>query len=190
VLPFVEQPTLFHQCNFLLPPSEGINADLVRTPLFLFRCPSHIGPQDQLLKEAWSLALVTLPHGSIGLNDQIQNRTSFRNVRDGLSSTILLGETVLYTEEIWGYTFQWSTTWSSRFTGADRNALCTFNPEIDCGQISRPGRDRPCVASSYHPGGVQFALFDGSSRFISETIDRQTLENLANLNDGNPVGSF
>lgn len=190
VLPFIEQTALFEQCNFVLQPSEGANVEAVRTPLPLFRCPSEIGPQDQLLKEARSRALVTLPHGNVGLNDEIYSHTSFLDVRDGLSNTILLGETSRYTEEFSGYIFQWSTTWSAFFAGADRVAVCTFNPEIDCGQISRPGRDRPCVASSYHPGGAQFALFDGSSRFISETVDRQTLENLANLNDGNPIGPY
>ncbi len=60
--------------------------------------------------------------------------------------------------------------------------------------------------SSLHPGGVQFALCDGSVRFISDTIDFRansisgmtnpnqgvdsTLERFLSKNDGQPIGEF
>lgn len=189
VLPFVEQTTLFDQCNFILQPSEGANAGIVQTPLAVFRCPSDGGPPDQRLKEAHSLALVTLPHGNYAMNDEAGGK-DFCSVRDGLSNTILLGEKIVYTQEVTPYhTFQWSTTWSCFLDGADRYSIWIFTPEVNCKRIYRPGIRLP-VAGSYHPGGAQFALFDGSSRFISETIDRQTLENLAHPNDGKPVGPY
>ena len=45
--------------------------------------------------------------------------------------------------------------------------------------------DEPC---SYHPGGAQFAFFDGSVHFISTSIDDVNLEPTSRLNDGQPVG--
>ena len=44
--------------------------------------------------------------------------------------------------------------------------------------------------NSLHPGGAQFCLGDGSTRFISETIDYLTLCRLAYIHDGEPIGDF
>lgn len=43
---------------------------------------------------------------------------------------------------------------------------------------------------SAHPGGAQFTLADGSTRFIPETIDFTTYTSLMDRNDGTPVGSY
>jgi prepilin-type processing-associated H-X9-DG protein len=45
-------------------------------------------------------------------------------------------------------------------------------------------------AFSWHPGGAQFAMADGSVRFVSENIDWRTYSDLYGRNDGNPIGSF
>jgi prepilin-type processing-associated H-X9-DG protein len=42
-------------------------------------------------------------------------------------------------------------------------------------------------ASSYHPGGCQAALGDGSVRFWSETIDQLTWRRIGDKADGQPV---
>lgn len=46
------------------------------------------------------------------------------------------------------------------------------------------------VLNSFHPGGIQVALADGSVRFISETIDLVTLRRLGARDDGEVVGEF
>jgi prepilin-type N-terminal cleavage/methylation domain-containing protein len=43
---------------------------------------------------------------------------------------------------------------------------------------------------SIHPGGAQFLLCDGSTRFIAETIDYLTLVRLAYIADGEVLGQF
>ena len=45
-------------------------------------------------------------------------------------------------------------------------------------------------ARSLHPGGVQIALADGSVRFVSETIERNTWRNLHARNDGQVIGDY
>ena len=44
--------------------------------------------------------------------------------------------------------------------------------------------------SSLHEGGIQVAMADGSSRFISENIDYTLYKNLSTIADGNVVGEF
>jgi len=51
-----------------------------------------------------------------------------------------------------------------------------------------PGRYN--FARSYHTGGVQGTLADGSVRFFSDNIDRQTWMKLGMPKDGQPLGEF
>ena len=44
--------------------------------------------------------------------------------------------------------------------------------------------------SSWHEGGAQMAIADGSVRFISENIDSFTYQNLGNRADGQMIGDF
>jgi prepilin-type N-terminal cleavage/methylation domain-containing protein len=43
---------------------------------------------------------------------------------------------------------------------------------------------------SYHDGGAQALMGDGTVRFISENIDRHTLRRLVSRADGEPIGEF
>jgi prepilin-type processing-associated H-X9-DG protein len=45
-------------------------------------------------------------------------------------------------------------------------------------------------ASSWHTGGVQICLCDGSVKFISENIDFETWARVGVRNDGQVLGEF
>ena len=93
--------------------------------------------------------------------------TSMREITDGTSNTIML-------VEVTGAGINWS---EPRDLNLGQIAL----------QINRPGGQG---MGSRHPGGMNVAFCDGSVRFISETIDPQTLERLITIADGNPVAAF
>jgi hypothetical protein len=46
------------------------------------------------------------------------------------------------------------------------------------------------ILNSFHPGGIQVVLVDGSVRFVSETIPIATLLRLGSKNDGQVVGDY
>lgn len=88
----------------------------------------------------------------------------FAHITDGTSNTILVGEV------------------------QDAAIPWTAPRDVDVAVHSTIGD--PEGFSSYHFGGAQFLMSDGAVRFISESIDQRTLNNLFTRNDGNPVGSF
>ncbi len=45
-------------------------------------------------------------------------------------------------------------------------------------------------ARSYHPGGVNVLLCDASVRFVNQTVDRDTWQNLGGRKDNVPLGAF
>ena len=60
----------------------------------------------------------------------------------------------------------------------------------DCSGCGWMDSDGVFPARSYHPGGVNHALADGSVRFISETVDTKTYQFLGTRDGGETVGEF
>ncbi|MGC1720655.1 MAG: DUF1559 domain-containing protein [Isosphaeraceae bacterium] len=129
-----------------------------------------------------------------GVNPFIIGGTSYTNsgsvspvkiasITDGLSNTIAFSEHGLRTTDL--YSWNW---WVTGFYG---NTLFTsfypINPQSKVGvaaytvinSMGYPYQvpDTVFSASSYHPGGANFAFGDGSVRFIKETIQSWQLIN-------------
>jgi prepilin-type N-terminal cleavage/methylation domain-containing protein/prepilin-type processing-associated H-X9-DG protein len=115
----------------------------------------------------------------------VHSRTRIAEVTDGTSNTFLLGERRLPegTPQDWMW---WYDSWlgSSLF-----NTLAPINPWRQVSQSVGgstppwPGyEDYAFVdsASSRHPGGANFAMADGSVRFVKETIQSWPVDSLGN----------
>ena len=61
---------------------------------------------------------------------------------------------------------------------------------INTAGVVYTGRTYAWVFSSKHPGGANFVMADGSTRFLAETIDYVTWMRLGYIRDGEPVGNF
>jgi prepilin-type N-terminal cleavage/methylation domain-containing protein/prepilin-type processing-associated H-X9-DG protein len=137
--------------------------------------------------------------------------SGMRDVQDGTSSTIMLGERTYMMKGVRFYAGTWvgclagnhedcgEDIWFSLRAPINgwQGALTAGTPEAN--NVALWSRQESL--SSAHPGGVNVALFDGSVRFISETIDsawggdddpivNTVLERLVARQDGNPVGEF
>jgi len=149
------------------------------------------------------------PATGVGFNC---SRVNFRDITDGTSNTLLLGERAFRTGNLnvgAGNALGFSPVAGGGGGSALRPAGAVlgipFNG-LNQSAISRTNQMR--AFSSPHVGGVQFALCDGSVRFISENIDYNfttipvagtvingawidsTLERLCGKSDGQVLGEF
>ena len=122
------------------------------------------------------------------------SRTSMADITDGTSNVIAIGEVRGYQPRCknamtdiadWrGMRWEMSTS-----TMLPINAI---EARTDCaaGQAGTCSGCRWENMASFHVGGTQALLGDGSVRFISENIDATTFRNLGAIGDGAVIGDF
>ncbi len=107
-----------------------------------------------------------------GTSNADTNIVSFRDVTDGTSNTLMLGES---SNEFCNHTGAW--THFNHTTGT-----CAFPPnytQANGTPWSQTDWGRTYSFHSFHPGGAQFALADGSVTFVPETVDLIVYRGLA-----------
>jgi prepilin-type N-terminal cleavage/methylation domain-containing protein len=202
VLPFLEQSNLYTLYDF----SKG-NSDPVNLAAVSQRIPTYICPSCAFVRtvpiagcDANNRAPGTYAFSTGALdpwnanNGAIANhatpQTSFASILDGTSNTLLAGESHWsFKDYLWGSAPPTPcsgqvrggfTYWSSPYPLA--TAFTTrgpFNPRAMLGDSTRLSNFR-----SNHPGGVNMANVDGSTRFWSETVDHLILDAAATRDGG------
>jgi len=208
VLPHVEQSGLYGRFNFKLEPADAANSVLAGTVLPVFRCPSETADETHTL---WLMRncsrkpgpTVTWPKANYGMNELVGggrylHGVRFRDVSDGLSNTMTLGERAVK-HHIMNKSAQLTAcAVSADASGADALGNVDITTTVLCERISGPkdmgswqnmGQDAICL-SSYHPGGAQVVFFDGHVRFVPLTINQEILRRLADPQDDKIVGEF
>lgn len=121
--------------------------------------------------------------------------TRFRDITDGLSNTIAIGEVATNRNKI------------KDGQAIDHWAICSPHIDILNGEFSEfigstgiqmnawlvssvSGHDWEAGFGSYHSGGAQFLLGDGAVRFINETIDAQLFGALGTRGQQEELGDF
>jgi prepilin-type processing-associated H-X9-DG protein len=122
-------------------------------------------------------------------------------VKDGLSNTLLMGESANHAVEwVMGKPLG-PASYAGGLRGDSWNdwqlSIVGLRPLTPGSTVASRSRG-PCAVNcnnqfnlySFHPGGAHIALGDGSVRFISQNINLNTLSNLICRDDGVPLGDF
>lgn len=223
LLPYLEQQSLYDGYNQSLNWSHPDNLPITRSPIAVYQCPSDAaGDRLDGLPEAspWEANLVATTAYSptiavdqrlktSGLVDSVgpgiltkNGKPRFRDVTDGLSNTILFGESAgrpfVYRAGKKFGTLPINRTnaggWSrpasdlsldgSSFDGQSTPGPCPMNCTNgdDVGALPFPlpyyGTEGTSELYSFHVSGANFAFGDGSVRFITQHISIRELAKL------------
>jgi prepilin-type processing-associated H-X9-DG protein len=118
---------------------------------------------------------------------------SFRTCTDGLSNTLLLGESLpIYSSHRMYFNSVFNAATTNTYINWHKDAeIVKYCPKAPDSRYSNP---LGCWAymggyMSQHPGGVNVALGDGSVHFLSEDIDYIVYQYLGNKADGEIITS-
>ncbi|MDA1053619.1 MAG: DUF1559 domain-containing protein [Planctomycetota bacterium] len=155
ILPFVEAGPLYDQFHLDEPWDSPHNKTLIAQMPEIYRCPNSTAEpgMTNYLGIAGSDGVFVRPQAGDRLG------TSFRDILDGTSNTIMTVEVPDESAVIW-------------------TKPADFSPDAE-----EPTKG----LTGMRPGGFQAALTDGSVRFIAETIDVETLRALFTKSGGEAV---
>jgi prepilin-type N-terminal cleavage/methylation domain-containing protein len=209
ILPYLEQTSAFTLYNPSLGNSNPANMMAVQQMIPTYLCPSaplrrqipisgcdanNRAPGTYAVStgsgDPWGSLATGNPHNGAIVGPS-SGRTGLRDVTDGASNTLLIGEAAwnipdyLFTsgpcagQVRWGFTY-----WSSPYPLATAfSTMAPFNPK-------RGGANVLSRFRSEHIGGAQFALADGSVRFVSENISQTVLDATGTRAGSEVLGEF
>lgn len=107
---------------------------------------------------------------------------TFKNIRDGTSQTLMVGESVTRTSPgfrtLWAYSYSFYS-----LSSATPQARVLWGDYDRCRSEGGQGLSLPCRRGwgSNHPGGLNFLLCDGSVHFLNTEIDPELFAGLATI---------
>lgn len=121
----------------------------------------------------------------------LNSRIRYRDIRDGSSNTIFVGETADVDPLGWASGTR-ATLRNTSSIGGGGMGLRPGMPVVAAVPPVDPNAALLEVGgfSSVHAGGAQFVLGDGSVRFINQSINPQVFKNLGNRADGELPSDF
>lgn len=210
---FMEMGNEFDQLDFELQAWQGPNYPIIREVKSAFICPSdphgeELHSEENFAAPDWVLSQTdyagcmgdyqnttgvgaTPGYGNVGEGSPVRGMmgryswsAKFRDVTDGLSNTICVGECVGAFCIIQNFGVQSYATTAHPINHMNASLQAT-KPTKDAARW-----DESIAFRSFHPGGAMFEMGDGSVRFLSESIDGTTYRALASRAEGEVLGEF
>ena len=210
LLPYIEQEAVYNMINFSDPNyySEGATRQAGATVISAFLCPSD--PQGT--EGIWITGSVPTPHcapaNMAGVTDNTEwtyqdseggpwpmlfpqvngifganKPCTIADIRDGASNTLMVGEVTGAGKGTY-IGFFWCS-WNLQDTADGINSpICTVPGGMTYSEMLDP---LTMGFASYHPGGCNFALADGSVHFLTQNIAQTVLHDLTTRAGGEPV---
>ncbi len=190
LLPYLDQGPLFREIDFDKGAYEQ-SERITDARMYVLLCTSDPGAYPDVSQSSYAgchhgvEAQIDVDNdGVFFLNSSVR----YRDIGDGSSNTIFLGEKQITLGDL-----NWlsGTRSTLRNTGNKPNSLALRGTAF---RTQKPAEyeDATVVGGfgSWHAGGGQFALGDGSVRFLNERISLETYQYLGSRNDDNFVGEF
>jgi len=203
ILPQIEEGAAFEQFDSEAGAYSPKNQPVRQHGIVTLRCPSEpwVPRDDKLAMSNYvgcyhdqEAPIDTDNNGLLFLNSKIR----FSDIRDGSTYTLLLGEAPITSDNL---------GWTSGTRATLRNTSGIVPPRRDrqlqamdaIGMETGDGAAADTVEKerieslyvggfgSYHTGGAQFVLADGSVHFFSQNIDPQTFQYMGNRADGEMI---
>lgn len=121
----------------------------------------------------------------------VESKTRFADVKDGLSNTIFVSEVVDTGGDVMGHYSGGCDRHAMFSGGADGNPPTEMTEYLIAAEGNDPingGSEE--AAGSWHAGGAQFLMGDGSVRFLSENMDMPTYQGLSTRSGREVLGDF
>ncbi len=186
ILPYIEQTAVYRMINWNVSPfwQHPINETMIP----IYQCPAD--GRTSLVAMYGSEKVALTEYMAVNGTDQlafdgviyVNSRVNLLGITDGTSNTLMVGERPPSIDLVYGWWFAGSGQYP--YFGATDVCLGS-NEIIDVntktrdvfrdGQLVDPGNIHRWHYWSLHEAGTQFALADGSVRFISYTVGQNVL---------------
>lgn len=211
ILPYVDGANLYNQIDYNVSSLDPTNRPIAEQVLSFYRCPSFSGPDfsdDPLYVTTAGFDRFAIRNyvamgarSVLGLSGAIPadgvmfpgSRTGFRDITDGTSNTIMIAETREQKASVWidGTTAAVAARWVALVppTYAGDTVSINYEPYFQ-GGVFPNSIGQNWGPSSFHEGGAQHLLCDGSVQFLSENLDVNLYDSLTTRSGGEVVGEF
>jgi prepilin-type N-terminal cleavage/methylation domain-containing protein len=197
VLPYMEGGVLFRMFDQAAGAYAPANARVRATTFEMLQCPSdgnNFKSDDNTVARTSYVGShhdTEAPidkdnHGLLFLNSKI----SYSDIFDGSSNTILVGEALTSPSGLGWVSGTRATLRNTSRIEVSKAYLASNANEAKNDDESNSDPLHVGGFGSHHAGGVNLGLADGSTRFVSQTIDRDLLRRLGNRADGEIIEPF